>query len=187
MVAATNKRIVIEPVTRVEGHGKVSILLDENNQVTQARLHIVEFRGFERFIQGRPYWELPVLVQRLCGICPVSHHLAAAKAVDKGKALEMMFKGLQLSAQEALQIGLVHSVLPQAELEERAQDYAARLARQATGAIARIKRCVNTGLREGLARGLAEERKAVVENFESPDVREGVDAFLEGRKPDFRG
>ena len=69
------KRIVIEPVTRVEGHGKVSILLDDDNRVTQTRLHIVEFRGFERFIQGRPYWEVPVLVQRLCGICPVSHHL----------------------------------------------------------------------------------------------------------------
>jgi NAD-reducing hydrogenase large subunit len=77
-----SKRVIIEPVTRVEGHGKVSILLDENNKVTQARLHIVEFRGFERFIQGRPYWEVPVLVQRLCGICPVSHHLAAAKAMD---------------------------------------------------------------------------------------------------------
>jgi len=76
------KRIVIEPLTRVEGHGKVSILLDENNRVEQARLHIVEFRGFERFIQGRPFWELPVLVQRLCGICPVSHHLCAAKAID---------------------------------------------------------------------------------------------------------
>ncbi|MDD4871310.1 MAG: Ni/Fe hydrogenase subunit alpha [Kiritimatiellae bacterium] len=76
------KRIIIEPVTRVEGHGKVSILLDEKNKVRQARLHIVEFRGFERFIQGRPYWEVPVLVQRLCGICPVSHHLAAAKAMD---------------------------------------------------------------------------------------------------------
>ena len=76
------KRVIIEPVTRVEGHGKVSLLLDENNQVKQARLHIVEFRGFERFIQGRPYWEIPVLVQRLCGICPVSHHLAAAKAMD---------------------------------------------------------------------------------------------------------
>jgi len=77
------KRIVIEPVTRVEGHGKVSILLDEADRVKQARLHIVEFRGFERFIQGRPFWEVPVLVQRLCGICPVSHHLAAAKAMDR--------------------------------------------------------------------------------------------------------
>ncbi|MCL4837827.1 MAG: Ni/Fe hydrogenase subunit alpha [Thermoanaerobaculia bacterium] len=82
MVSANTRRIVIEPVTRVEGHGKVTILLDEQNRVEQARLHIVEFRGFERFIQGRPFWELPVLVQRLCGICPVSHHLCAAKTVD---------------------------------------------------------------------------------------------------------
>ncbi len=72
------ERIVIEPLTRVEGHGKVTLLQDENKQIKQARLHIVEFRGFEKFIQGRPYWELPVVVQRLCGICPVSHHLAAA-------------------------------------------------------------------------------------------------------------
>ncbi len=77
-----SRRIAIEPVTRVEGHGKVTLLLDETNRVEQARLHIVEFRGFERFIQGRPYWEVPVIVQRLCGICPVSHHLAAAKAMD---------------------------------------------------------------------------------------------------------
>ena len=76
------QKITIEPVTRVEGHGKVTIHLDDENNVIQTRLHIVEFRGFERFIQGRPYWEVPVLVQRLCGICPVSHHLAAAKALD---------------------------------------------------------------------------------------------------------
>ena len=77
------QKIVIDPVTRVEGHGKVTVQLDENNQVTDAKFHIVEFRGFERFIQGHPYWEAPVMVQRLCGICPVSHHLAAAKAIDQ--------------------------------------------------------------------------------------------------------
>ena len=76
------KRVAIDPVSRVEGHGKVTILLDDDNKVHQVRLHIVEFRGFERFIQGRPYWEVPVMVQRLCGICPVSHHLAASKALD---------------------------------------------------------------------------------------------------------
>ncbi|HSO05957.1 MAG TPA: Ni/Fe hydrogenase subunit alpha, partial [Pelomicrobium sp.] len=75
-------RVAIEPLSRVEGHGKVTLLLDEHNHVKQARMHIVEFRGFEKFVQGRPYWEVPVLVQRLCGICPVSHHLAAAKAID---------------------------------------------------------------------------------------------------------
>jgi len=76
------QKITIEPVTRVEGHGKVTIRLDDAGKVTQSRFHIVEFRGFERFVQGRPYWEIPVLVQRLCGICPVSHHLAGAKAMD---------------------------------------------------------------------------------------------------------
>jgi len=82
MANPATQRIVIEPLTRVEGHGKVTLLLDDRHRVQQARLHIVEFRGFERFIQGRPYWEVPVLVQRLCGICPVSHHLCAAKAID---------------------------------------------------------------------------------------------------------
>jgi len=79
---AKTKVIEIEPVTRVEGHGKISIHLDDNNNVKDARLHIVEFRGFERFIKGRPFWEVPVIVQRLCGICPVSHQLASAKAMD---------------------------------------------------------------------------------------------------------
>ncbi|MEY4108539.1 MAG: hypothetical protein RL181_2881 [Bacteroidota bacterium] len=82
------KKIVIDPVTRVEGHGRVTLHLDDEGQVSEARFHIVEFRGFERFIQGHPYWEVPALVQRLCGICPVSHHLAAAKAVDRLEGLE---------------------------------------------------------------------------------------------------
>ena len=76
-------RIAIDPISRVEGHGKITLQQDENKRITQARLHIVEFRGFEKFIQGRPFQEVPVLVQRLCGICPVSHHLAAAKACDQ--------------------------------------------------------------------------------------------------------
>ncbi len=76
------RRVAIDPLSRVEGHGKVTLLLDAQDRVRQARLHIVEFRGFEKFVQGRPYWEVPVMVQRLCGICPVSHQLAAAKALD---------------------------------------------------------------------------------------------------------
>ena len=79
----TLRRVVIDPVSRVEGHGKVTLLLDDAGHVREARLHIVEFRGFEVFIKGRPYWEVPVMVQRLCGICPVSHHLAASKALDR--------------------------------------------------------------------------------------------------------
>lgn len=76
------RRVAIDPLSRVEGHGKVTLLLDEHDRIHQVRLHIVEFRGFEKFIEGRPYWEVPVMVQRLCGICPVSHLLAATKAMD---------------------------------------------------------------------------------------------------------
>lgn len=78
-----SKKIVIDPVTRVEGHGKVTIQLDDKGNVKDSKFHIVEFRGFEKFIQGHPYWQAPLVVQRLCGICPVSHHLAAAKAIDQ--------------------------------------------------------------------------------------------------------
>ncbi len=107
--------------------------------------------------------------------------------VGKARALELMYKGLQLEPEEASKIGLVNGVHPQSNLEEQVQDYAVRLARQATGAIARIKRCVNTGTYEGMKRGLAEERKACEENFTTPDAREGIDAFLTGRKPRFQG
>ncbi len=82
-MSTSTRKITIDPVTRVEGHGRVTVQMDELGKVKQARFHIVEFRGFERFIQGHPYWEAPLLVQRLCGICPVSHHLAAAKAIDQ--------------------------------------------------------------------------------------------------------
>ena len=84
------RRIAIDPVTRVEGHGRITLLLDAENHIQEARFHIVEFRGFEKFIQGRPYWEVPFIVQRLCGICPVSHQLAAAKAVDQLVGVERL-------------------------------------------------------------------------------------------------
>lgn len=84
------RRVKIDPISRVEGHGKITLMLDEDNHIHEARLHIVEFRGFEKFIQGRPYWEVPFLVQRLCGICPVSHQLAAAKAVDQLVGVEQL-------------------------------------------------------------------------------------------------
>ena len=84
------RRVAVDPVTRVEGHGKITLLLDDDNHVHEARFHIVEFRGFEKFIQGRPYWEVPYFVQRLCGICPVSHHLAAAKAVDQIEGVDQL-------------------------------------------------------------------------------------------------
>ena len=76
------KKIVINPVTRIEGHAKITIQMNDAGKIDHARLHVVEFRGFERFALGRLYWEVPLMIQRLCGICPVSHHLCAAKATD---------------------------------------------------------------------------------------------------------
>ncbi|MCE5209643.1 MAG: Ni/Fe hydrogenase subunit alpha [Chloroflexi bacterium] len=76
------QKITIEPVTRIEGHAKVTIHLDENGKVEHAYLHVNEFRGFEKFCEGRMVFEMPTITPRICGICPVSHHLAAAKAAD---------------------------------------------------------------------------------------------------------
>ena len=77
-----SKRIVIDPVTRIEGHAKISIFMDDAGQVSDAEFHVVEFRGFEKFCEGRPYSEMPGITPRICGICPVSHLLASAKAGD---------------------------------------------------------------------------------------------------------
>jgi NAD-reducing hydrogenase large subunit len=76
------QKITIEPVTRIEGHAKVTIQLNDAGQVEDARMHVVEFRGFEKFSEGRHFSEMPTLTERICGICPVSHHLASAKAID---------------------------------------------------------------------------------------------------------
>src|SRR6516164_2719390 len=76
------KHIIIDPVTRIEGHAKISIFLDDAGQVSDAEFHVVEFRGFEKFCEGRPFAEMPGITARICGICPVSHLLASAKAGD---------------------------------------------------------------------------------------------------------
>jgi len=74
--------IVIDPVTRIEGHSKISIHLDEEGHVEEAYFHVTQFRGFEKFCEGRPFYEMPSLMARICGICPVSHLIASAKACD---------------------------------------------------------------------------------------------------------
>lgn len=76
------QRIVIEPVTRIEGHAKISIQLDDAGEVADAHFHVTEFRGFERFCEGRPIGEMAGITSRICGICPVSHLIASAKAGD---------------------------------------------------------------------------------------------------------
>lgn len=76
------RRIVIDPVTRIEGHAKISLRLDDDGHVADAEFHVTEFRGFEKFCEGRPLAEMPAITARICGICPVSHLLASAKAGD---------------------------------------------------------------------------------------------------------
>ncbi|MGA8704971.1 MAG: Ni/Fe hydrogenase subunit alpha, partial [Candidatus Sulfotelmatobacter sp.] len=76
------KTIIIDPVTRIEGHSKITLHLDEDGAVEEARFHVTQFRGFEKFCEGRPFYEMPSLMARICGICPVSHLIASAKACD---------------------------------------------------------------------------------------------------------
>lgn len=77
-----SKTLTIGPISRVEGHGKVTIHLDDNDEVVESHFHVLEFRGFEKFCEGRLMSEMPVITTRICGICPVSHHLASVKACD---------------------------------------------------------------------------------------------------------
>jgi NAD-reducing hydrogenase large subunit len=82
------REITIDPVTRIEGHAKITIRLDDQGEVAEARFHVTQFRGFERICQGRPVHEMPSLMARICGICPVSHLVASAKACDQILAVE---------------------------------------------------------------------------------------------------
>jgi F420-non-reducing hydrogenase large subunit len=81
-MATTTKRISIDPITRLEGHGRIDIFLDDAGNVANAYLVIPELRGFERFCVGRPAEEMPNLTNRICGVCPEAHHMAATKALD---------------------------------------------------------------------------------------------------------
>lgn len=89
MATEVKKTIEINPVSRIEGHGKVIIQLDEEGNVADAKFHVTQFRGFEKFCEGRVFWELPAITPRICGICPVSHHLASAKACDEILGVEL--------------------------------------------------------------------------------------------------
>ena len=79
----TRRTITIDPVTRIEGHARITIQLDASGAVERARFHVTDFRGFERFCEGRPFTEMAAITARICGICPVSHLLAAARTGDK--------------------------------------------------------------------------------------------------------
>src|SRR5215468_2291431 len=76
------RQIVIDPVTRIEGHAKITLFLNDMGRVEDAQFHVTQMRGFEKFVEGRPFHEMPSLMARICGICPVSHLIASAKACD---------------------------------------------------------------------------------------------------------
>jgi NAD-reducing hydrogenase large subunit len=84
-----SKTITIDPVTRIEGHSKITLQLDDRGEVAEAYFHVTQFRGFEKLCVGRPFYEMPYLMERICGICPVSHLLASAKACDALLAMKV--------------------------------------------------------------------------------------------------
>ena len=77
-----SKTITIDPITRLEGHGKIEIFLNDGGNVDRAYFQIPELRGFEKFAQGRPAEDMPQITSRICGVCPTAHHMASTKALD---------------------------------------------------------------------------------------------------------
>lgn len=89
-------KITIDPITRIEGHAKITITLAEDNEVQDAKFHVTQYRGFEKLCQGRPFFEMPRLMARTCGICPVSHLIASSKACDQIMAVKVPQAGINL-------------------------------------------------------------------------------------------
>jgi len=81
--------LTIEPITRIEGHARITLQMNDAGEVEDAKLHITQLRGFERFCEGRPFPEMPSLTARTCGICPVSHLIASSKACDELMAVQI--------------------------------------------------------------------------------------------------
>ena len=91
-----SKKIVIDPVTRIEGHAKITITMNDSGEVDDAQFHVTQFRGFEKLAEGRPFREMPSLMARICGICPVSHLIASAKACDEIVAVRIPATAIKL-------------------------------------------------------------------------------------------
>ena len=91
-----SQTITIDPVTRLEGHGKITIQLNGQGEVDDAHFHVTQVRGFEKFSEGRPFYEMPSLMARICGICPVSHLIASAKACEAIMSIRIPHTAAQL-------------------------------------------------------------------------------------------
>ena len=93
MVNEAKREILISPVTRIEGHAKITIRLNDQDEVDEAFFHVNEFRGFEKFCEGRLYTEMPIITPRICGICPVSHSIASVKACEMIQGIQPAYAG----------------------------------------------------------------------------------------------
>ena len=102
---AAVRTIQVDPVTRIEGHGKITITLDETGKVSDAFFGVAEFRGFEKFCEGRMLWDMPMITSRICGFCPVSHHLASVKAAESLLGVEPPPAAIKL--RELLNLGQI--------------------------------------------------------------------------------
>jgi len=93
MDKSDQKKIIISPVTRIEGHAKITLQMDDAGHVEYAFFHVNEFRGFEKFCEGRMYTEMPSITPRICGICPVSHSIASVKACEMIQGIQPTYTG----------------------------------------------------------------------------------------------
>jgi len=187
------KRISIDPITRLEGHGKIDIFLDDQGDVANAYLQIPELRGFEKFCQGRPAEEMPNLTARICGVCPEAHHMAATKALDRlfqvdpppaAKKLRELFYSIFYSTDHTTHFyalgGPDFVVGPEAPKEERnilgvinkvGMEIAGKVLKMRRDAHYLIKmmggRAVhpNWGLPGGVSRGINEEQRQEIETL----------------------
>jgi F420-non-reducing hydrogenase large subunit len=187
------KRISIDPITRLEGHGKIDIFLNEEGDVANAYLQIPELRGFEKFCVGRPAEDMPNLTARICGVCPEAHHMAATKALDgvfhvdppsAAKKLREMFYSIFFATDHTTHFyalgGPDFVVGPQAPKEERnilgvinkvGMDIAGKVLKMRRDGHHLIKmiggRAVhpNWGLPGGVSRGINEEQRQEIETL----------------------
>jgi len=187
------KRISIDPITRLEGHGKIDIFLDDQGEVANAYLQIPELRGFERFCMGRPAEEMPNLTARICGVCPEAHHIAATKALDAvfhvdpppaAKKLREMFYSIFFATDHTTHFyalgGPDFVVGPNAPAAERnILGVVAKVGMDIAGKVIKMRRDghylikmiggrpvhPNWGLPGGVSRGITEEQRQEIEKL----------------------
>jgi F420-non-reducing hydrogenase large subunit len=189
--ATQNRRISIDPITRLEGHGKIDIFLDEEGEVVNAYLQIPELRGFERFCLGRPAEDMPNLTNRICGVCPEAHHMAASKALDAlfhvdpppaAKKLRELFYSIFFATDHTTHFYALAApdfvVGPTAPVAERnLLGIVAKVGLEVAGQVLKMRRVghellqmmggrrvhPNWGLPGGVSRGITEEQRAELE------------------------